>query len=341
MISRQLISVIVPAYNIALYAAACVHSILQQSYPDIEVILVDDGSTDGTPAVLQELMEEDPRVKVIHQENGGVTRARLAGVRAAQGEWIGFVDGDDIIEPDMYERLLLNANRYGADISHCGYQMVFPGRTEYYYNTGRLVHQDRQTGLKDLIEGSFVDPGLWNKLFHKSLFHDLLQNEVMDLTIRNTEDLLMNYYLFREAKQSVYEDFCPYHYKIRGGSAATSKLNENKLRDPLKVLTIIKGQTKGSPELQKAVNTRIAGKLVSLTAKSTYELSEAEEEMVSKYRKIARRRLRKMLPTLLLGDYPKRTKLLSGWAVMSPRSFQFVHKIYAHWCGTDRKYEVS
>ena len=193
---KPLISVIVPAYNIAPYLEKSIASICAQSYKNLEIVIVDDGSSDDTLSVARRLAEQDCRIRVIAKENGGVTSARLRGAAEAAGEWIGFVDGDDYIEPQMYERLLANAQKYDADISHCGYQMVFPkGHVDYYYNTGRLLQQDRNAGLMALLEGSYIEPGLWNKLFHRSLFHNLLHNGTMDTTIRNTEDLLMNYYL--------------------------------------------------------------------------------------------------------------------------------------------------
>ena len=152
------ISVIVPTYNIENEITRCVESILRQTYQNLEIILVNDGSTDGTLNVLQELSQRDPRIRVINKSNEGVTRARLDGVKAATGDWIGFVDGDDYVEPMMFETLLENVYQYDADISHCGYQMVFPSRVDYYYNTGRVVQQDHITGLKDLLIGAFIEP---------------------------------------------------------------------------------------------------------------------------------------------------------------------------------------
>ena len=331
------ISIIVPAYNIAPYIESCVQTIRQQTYSNIEILLVDDGSTDGTGDILDRIAAQDARVHIIHQKNGGVTKARFAGIKAATGEWVGFVDGDDAIDPDMYERLLDNARKYHADISHCGYQMVFPSRVDYYYNTGRLILQDQATGLKDLLEGSFIEPGLWNKLFHKSLLQSLFHSGAMDESIKNTEDLLMNFYLFRNADKSVYEDFCPYHYLVRKGSAATSKVNEHKLRDPLLVLRKIKKQTADDPVLKKAVDSRIIGALIGL---STMWLGD-QANLILPYRTQARKELRAMIPQLLKDDYSIRTKFLSIWSAAWPWSYAVAHVIYSRIKGTYKKYEVS
>lgn len=333
---NELISVIVPCYNVESLVSHTVSSIRNQSYSNLEIILVDDGSKDGTLVVLQQLAVTDSRIRVIHQENGGVTKARLTGVAAASGEWIGFVDGDDEIELDMYQHLIDNAHKYHADISHCGYQMVFPSRVDYYYNTGRLVEQDKQTGLKDLLSGTFVEPGLVNKLFRKNLFHSLLHDGKMDTSIKINEDLLMNFYLFMRAEKAIYEDICPYHYMVRKGSAATSKVNESKLRDPLLVQRIIKSQLPPNDDLQGIVDSRIAGQLISL---ATIHLGD-QKKLILPYRQRAREELRQMLPSILRGKFSSRIKVLSLWAAICPASYTVVHDLYAHMKGTDRKYEV-
>lgn len=238
---KDLISIIVPVFNLENELPRCLDSILAQSYQSIEVIVVDDGSSDNSADVMRQYAEKDSRIKPVFQENGGVTSARLHGVGEASGQWIGFVDGDDKIESDMYERLLRNAAEYHADISHCGYQMCFEdGRIHYFHNTGLLAQQDKITALKELLSGSRIEPGLWNKLFHKTLFHSLLHGEAVPLDIKINEDLLMNYRLFSAAEQTVFEDWCPYHYIVRSASASRAKLNPHKIYDPIKVKEIIR-----------------------------------------------------------------------------------------------------
>lgn len=226
------ISVIVPAYNTGRWLTRCLDSLLGQTYENLEIIVVNDGSTDDTRNILDAYARGKPRVKVIHKENGGVTSARLRGVEAAEGDWIGFMDGDDLAEPDMYRHLYENAR--GADISHCGHQVIFPdGRVEYVHNSGVRRVQDHLTGLRDLLDGGQVESSLCTKLFRRELFIGL--PAWMDPSIKNNEDLLMNYYLFSRARTSVYEDFCPYHYLLRAGSASYNQLHEHSLFDPIRV----------------------------------------------------------------------------------------------------------
>ena len=255
-----MISVIVPVYKVEAYLDKCVQSIVDQTYENLEIVVVNDGSRDNTADVIDSYAARDSRIKAIHKENGGVTSARLRGVAEATGTYIGFVDGDDFIEPQMYARLLENLQANGADISHCGYQMVFPSRVDYYYNTGRLVLQDGAQGCTDLLDGRFVEPALVNKLFRRELFSGLA--EWMDKSIRINEDLLMNFYLFRQADMAVFEDFCPYHYILRKGSAAVSKLNEHKLADPIKVQHIMEKETQNEQEWNHIIQGRLAYMLI-------------------------------------------------------------------------------
>lgn len=331
------ISIVVPIYNIREYLERCIKSLLKQTYSNIEIIAVDDGSTDGSGEILDEYAQRDVRVIPIHKENGGVTSARLVGVSASTGEYIGFVDGDDFIEPEMYEVLLENALKYNADISHCGYQMVFPSRVDFYHNTGRLVKQDKQEGLKDLLDGSFIEPGLWNKLFHKTLFHNLVHEEKMDMSIKNTEDLLMNYYLFSEASRSVYLDRCYYHYMVRGTSAANMPLNQNQLLDPIKVSRILVNETINNHELNDIATNRLVSQLIMLATMS----SKTNAELIVPNRTAARKELRESFMKFLISCHSVRMKMKIVWSTWIPDTYMLVHKIYAHITGIDRKYAID
>ena len=117
--STPLISVIVPVYQVEQYLDRCVSSILEQTYDHLEVILIDDGSPDSCPRLCDEWAEKDPRVRVIHQENGGVSSARNAGLDAATGDYIAFVDSDDAIRPNYFETLYALLTEHQAELSIC------------------------------------------------------------------------------------------------------------------------------------------------------------------------------------------------------------------------------
>lgn len=222
------ISVIVPAYNVAPWIGRCLDSILAQSYQNLEVIVINDGSTDETGNIVNAYATNDSRVRVIHQKNGGLVAAREVGIARATGEYVTFVDGDDAIESDMYERLLSNAIRYDAEISHCGVSFVYPdGKMEPHYGTGEIKVQDTFTGVKELLLGENVEPSLCTKLYARQLLVD----SCLDATVLNNEDLLRNFTLFTRAKRSVFEDFCGYLYYQRPDSMS---------KDPTKGLQSLK-----------------------------------------------------------------------------------------------------
>lgn len=225
------ISVIVPCYNIESYLPRCIESILAQTYKNLEVILISDGSTDGTDEVIREYAKKDSRIIPVFKQNSGVSDTRNRGLDIATGDYIGFVDGDDYIEPEMYETLLKNAIENNADISHCGYQMVFPSRVDYYYNTGKKVIQDNKKGIRDIIVGDYVEPGPCIKIYRKNIINNLR----MPPDIKINEDVIFNFYAFVNSQKSVYEDLPFYHYILRKGSATTSKIDQNKLFDPVRV----------------------------------------------------------------------------------------------------------
>lgn len=330
----NLISIIIPAYNIETCLGSTLDSVLAQTYENIEVIVVNDGSKDGTGAVIDRYAAQDCRVKAIHKENGGVTSARLRGVAEAAGQWIGFVDGDDLIEPQMYERLLENALKYGADISHCGYQMVFPTRVDYYYNTGKLLEQDHAAGLRDLIAGGFVEPGLWNKLYRRELFAGLA--EQMDFSFKINEDVLMNYWLFKASNRSVFEDVCPYHYVLRPGSAATSKLNPHKLRDPLKVTHAILADADES--LRPVVLARLARQLIGHASMS----AEEQKDLILPFRREVRRELRQRLFSILTcPECGLKLKLMALFTAVWPDGYSLTHKLYEKVTGIDKIYDIK
>lgn len=313
------ISIIVPIYNLAPWLGRCVESILAQTCENLEVILVDDGSGDDSLAIAREFARQDSRVKVIHQENAGVTAARLRGVEEATGDWIGFVDGDDELEPQMYARLLENAHTYGADISHCGYQRInSEGIVEYHYNTGRIHCQDHLTGLRELLEERLVEPGLCSKLYKRELFRGL--REKMDFSIRNNEDMLMNFYLFSGAGKSVYEDVCPYHYLFRENSAARGKLNEHRIYDRIRVRQIILDSC--PPELERDAREALLRVLLYVYALLTVETEPRYREDLI--------RVREMLAEQKdhYSVLTRRNWVLAGMICAAPGLFRVVFRCY-------------
>ena len=144
----ELIRVIVPVYNVERYLRRCVDSILHQTYQDLEVLLVDDGSTDASGAICDEYAAQEERVTAVHQKNRGLSAARNAGLERAQGTYLCFVDSDDYIEPEMFEELLLIAMDTGADLTLCDFNI-------YYQKEKRLAPSNDQKAWKELCAIDF------------------------------------------------------------------------------------------------------------------------------------------------------------------------------------------
>ena len=232
---NEKISIIIPAYNASKYITRTLDSICNQTYKNLEIIVVDDGSSDNTLEICKKQSEKDNRIKVFHKENEGVTLARDMGISMATGKFIGFVDADDTIDPKMYECLYNNLVKYDADISHCGYKTIKKnGEENLFYGTGKLIIQSNTDGIIDLIKGEIIEPGLWIKLFRKELFDTL----DYDKTMRINEDYVMNLLLFKRSRKSVFVDEPYYHYYQNENSGSRQITKEYFYRDILKAADI-------------------------------------------------------------------------------------------------------
>lgn len=215
-----MVSIIVPVYKSEKTLRLCVESLQKQTEPDIEIILIDDGSPDNCPQLCDELAEEDSRVRAVHKENGGVSSARNAGVKEAQGEFLLFVDSDDYIEPNMVEELLCHMD--GADLAICGYHHHYMGR-----DVEKVPPIQRWTGAEGFLvlygQGYLNMP--WNKLFRRKLVGRF--DEALSLG----EDLLFNLdYLQRALEGVAIVQWPLYHYiQNNTGNTLSSKKRDDKL----------------------------------------------------------------------------------------------------------------
>lgn len=327
--NNPLISIIIPVYNIDKYIARCLDSVINQSYTNLEIIVVNDGSTDETLNVLNQYLFKDSRIKIINKENEGVSKARNTGIDNAKGDYIGFVDGDDVIEKDMYKTLLELMIKYNASISHCGYQMVFPDRIDKYYGTEQLKIQNNFDGVKDLIEGKIIEPGTCNKLYHKKILSGIRFNS----DIRINEDLLFNYYAFSKSLKSVFLDIPFYNYMIRKGSASTSKWNENKIMDPIKVV-----EEMISTEKNQEIKNILKEKYVYQLFRLSIFYSKDDSKNLKEYRKYAQNKLKNEL-----SKFNKVSKKIYWMAMLSskcPFIMYIIHEIHGCINGSKNKYKV-
>lgn len=207
------ISVIVPVYRVEPYLRKCVDSIRNQTFRDLEIILVDDGSPDGCGEICDQYQELDNRVRVIHKANGGLSSARNAGLDSATGEYIGFVDSDDYIAKDMFETLYNNIVEHDADIAVCGAWVCFPDRTVSANKIQYKGLADQEAAYRMILLGDVVKAHVWDKLFKREVFEN-----VRFPIGKIFEDIYILDELMLRA-ETVYIDTAPkYHYVQRTNS---------------------------------------------------------------------------------------------------------------------------
>lgn len=217
------ISVIVPCYKVEGYLPKCVESIMGQTYKDLEIILVDDGSPDSCPQICDEFARKDSRIKVIHKENGGLSSARNAGLDIATGDYIAFVDSDDWLELDMYEVLVSAISETNSDIATCDPYFCKYGtesRITISHNTGnRVVIEDNNDIFLHILEPKpLLRFEVWNKLFTRSLI-----GKTRFKVGQRYEDVYFDRIVFSRAKKLVAVDRALYNYlEYRPGSTVSS-----------------------------------------------------------------------------------------------------------------------
>lgn len=216
------ISVVVPVYNVEKLLPRCIDSIVNQTKRELEIILVDDGATDRSGVICDEYAKKDARIRVLHKENGGLTSAWKAGVGIATGKYIGFVDSDDWIEPEMYERLWASAEQYDSDMVVCGLVFDYEDSSIPKRKEGSAFEKefyDREA-LEALFPGLINDgrffgrslqPARVTKLYRKALIDQNLIHCRDEVTVG--EDMQLTFPVLLDAQRmSVVKDFYPYHY---------------------------------------------------------------------------------------------------------------------------------
>lgn len=226
------VSVIVPVYNIEQYLAQCIESLICQSCRSLQIILVDDGSTDQSGEICDSYALEDKRIRVIHKENGGLVSARKSGLAVAEGKYIGFVDGDDFVESNMYENLLKKIMEQDVDFVHSGFMQGDINVCDFREKKILLGEEDRVLFLNgEIFEGSRIRFSIWSKLFKADLIRKAY-NQIPDQCSYGEDKLCLcccileckSFYLYPEAF---------YHYRIREGSLSHTGMVDRCVRESL------------------------------------------------------------------------------------------------------------
>lgn len=231
---KDLISIIVPIYNVEKYLNKCIESIVNQTYENIEIILIDDGSNDNSGIICDEYAKKDNRIIVVHKENGGVSSARNKGLKIAKGEWISFVDADDWIEQIFCQTLLNKVTQEQADIALCGYNRITYNRIEKINANNQEVFLNSNEYLVKSLNPQTGFGFCHMKLIKKEVLKSISFNERIEVG----EDALFNIQLSTYIKKAVFIKQPLYNYRINNQSVV-KRYDENYANKYLKSMKII------------------------------------------------------------------------------------------------------
>lgn len=249
-----LVSVVVPVYNVEKYLRRCLDSIIGQTYQNLEIIIVDDGSTDGSSEVAQEYARKDRRVRVIRQENKGLSSARNSGIKQATGRYVTLIDSDDWVDVKYIEFLLTDAEKYGCEIVTCGEYLayengvLFPEKSE----TNERYLETSEEALEDMLYQRKLNNSAWGKLYAKRLFNDILYPEG-----KWYEDIGTTYKLLLACKtKTVVNSRRLYYYRQRKDGISKRGFDKKTMDIVEMVETMAKDVKLRCPKLTAAANSR-------------------------------------------------------------------------------------
>ena len=257
------IAVIVPVHNAEPYLNACTDAIAAQKFDSFRCILVDDGSTDGSPALCDAIAAGDQRFVAVHQPNSGVCAARTAGLRKARdlgAAWYAFCDADDLYHPALLDTLYTAALNSGLPLACCRYDTFSDAAPQNITAPSGCKILRSPAHLDALLHDHAVDYGLWNKLYSA----DLLTEDMLDNGLAYNEDLLANWRAFRAAPGCAFCDFAGYHYRQHAASASHRALPPQSIADQQRAAAEIRASA--PPEMQQSVNAFYYEKLVYLAS---------------------------------------------------------------------------
>ena len=258
---EKTISVVMPIYNVAAYLPQCLDSLLQQDYPALEIILVDDGSKDASGEICDAYAAKDSRIKVIHQENGGAAAAKNTALRAATGYYLSFVDSDDYLEAGVYRYMVSLLESTASDVGVFAFRNVFRSHTEEHIPHPQREEMTGMDYLRRFTTRDWTCALLWNKLYKRELFDGVYFEEG-----HRIDDEYFTYQAFLKAKKVVCDDHIIYNYRRRASSAmlnpkARERLALDRIDFNAKRRENIK---KNCPALQKAFDVQFLDALTYL-----------------------------------------------------------------------------
>ena len=314
-----LISVVIPLYNVDRYLSRCLDSVVAQTYKNLEILLIDDGSTDRGPSICDEYATKDSRIVVVHKENGGLSDARNKGIDKMTGAYVTFIDSDDYVDEDYVETLYNMIAEDNTKLSICSHRVL--------YDTGKIIEKatgersvlDSKTVLERILYDEGIDLSSWAKLYSSELFMD-----VRFPVGRVFEDSATTYKLVDLCDRVSLNSVSKYNYMIRSNSISTSKFTSKKM-DLITATDEMTAYIAGKfPDLQKACDRRLMYAYLSTLSQLVKDKSKHKEESVlmnyinsNKKRVLKDRRI------------PKRDRVALYSLFGGIRSYRIVWKLYS------------
>ncbi|MCZ6173750.1 glycosyltransferase [Campylobacter ureolyticus] len=272
MQNNPLISIVVPVYNVEKYLKKCIQSIIEQTYKNLEIILVDDGSNDNSGKICDEFAQKDNRIKVIHKINGGQADARNKALDIMNGEWVSFVDSDDFVDKFHIENLYFQAVRNNSDICVCGFKIVNED-----YKTIRSIKVKFNDSLNGNLAfkyslNSKIDPSLWNKIFKSSLFDNT--RFVKGIYY---EDRELIHRIFYKADRVSFLDSESYFYLERVGSTM-NHINKKKIDDRFVMISLVKDFLEKEAFLEKYQKDFIICYLLNVYMSASFQIARCSRD---------------------------------------------------------------
>ena len=277
MRNNELISIVIPVYNVENFLERCITSVLNQTFENIEIILVNDGSTDNSLRICQQYEKIDSRILVINQENQGLSAARNSGINQARGKYICFIDSDDWIHDKYLEILYNDIEKNNAQISIIDKQIVYEGQENYKYDIpdkSEFEVYNKYEAIETMLQGNWI--ASWDKMYDRSLFQN-----IRFPVGRNNEDYAILIYLFEKCEKVVYRKIKLYYYFQRKGSITKSKLNNRSFDEIINGEEIYRYTEKNYPQFAKYAEYNWIASLLKLSCQtvSSKQYSDKFEEI--------------------------------------------------------------
>ncbi len=316
------ISIIVPVYNVEKYLDECIQSIRNQTFLNLEILLIDDGSTDNSRKICDDYAVKDNRIKVIHKENGGLSDARNVGLENASGDYIGFVDSDDYIDEDMYELLYDNIIDSKADVSMCKARLVTDNRVvdDSFCEKNKEVYNTKEEMLKALYLGKGASIAVCLKLYKKHVF-----DNIRFIKGKTSEDAFVSWPIINNTNRMVSQNITKYNYRQREDSITHKKKYNDNILDVVEAYKYSYNCIKNdNSELLSIAECRLWwGYRTALGRIYETEDSNAHKEIIENIRKMIFHDMIKMLKNPYMSAYQLMIVMIIYFC---PQFYRFLYK---------------